>query len=249
MSALEAPIQTIASRIKEHSETMQTEEAAKTSIILPFLQALGYDVFNPSEVIPEYTADVPGKKDEKVDYAIRHSGNIVILIECKGLSTQLNERHLGQLFRYFTVSNARLAILTNGREYQFYADLDESNRMDRRPFFIFDILDYSAANLIDLAKFTKDDFEIDAILEQAERLKYSLAIKRTLEDWFSDPPDALIKILAAEIYDGRLTSQIRDVLSSAVRSAFQAMMRDRLRNRLSFQKVCEGDLIARKPAL
>ena len=49
-----------------------TEEAAKTALVMPFIQALGYDVFNPSEVIPEYTADVGTKKGEKVDYAICH---------------------------------------------------------------------------------------------------------------------------------------------------------------------------------
>jgi hypothetical protein len=67
MQSLEASIATIATRVSEHADTMQTEEAVKTSFILPFLQALGYDVFNPAEVIPEYTADAVGKKGEKVD--------------------------------------------------------------------------------------------------------------------------------------------------------------------------------------
>lgn len=48
---------------------------------MPFISALGYDVFNPTEVIPEFTADVGTKKGEKVDYAIKKDDKIIILIE------------------------------------------------------------------------------------------------------------------------------------------------------------------------
>ena len=80
-------------RTIEHREVLLTEEAAKTALVMPFLQSLGYDVFNPSEVVPEFTADVGTKKGEKVDYAICNSGKVSILIECKPSSTELNINH------------------------------------------------------------------------------------------------------------------------------------------------------------
>lgn len=130
MSTTESVLETLARRLHDFSDTIATEEATKTSIVMPFLQGLGYDVFNPSEVIPEFSADVAGKKGEKVDYAIRIGGDIAILIECKGINTDLSEKHLGQLYRYFSVEKARFAILTNGRTFQFYSDLDEPNKLD-----------------------------------------------------------------------------------------------------------------------
>ena len=144
---MDAQISALAKRVAEHSETIQTEEAAKTSAVLPFLQALGYDVFNPSEVVPEFTADTYSRRGEKVDYAVMRDGAVSILIECKGLSTQLNEKHLGQLYRYFSVTKARFAILTNGREFRFFSDLEEDNKLDKKPFFTFDLLDHSQAAL------------------------------------------------------------------------------------------------------
>src|ERR1044072_9903525 len=119
-------------RTIEHREVLLTEEAAKTALVMPFIQALGYDVFNPSEVVPEYTCDVGTKKGEKVDYAICDAGKIKILVECKGASSPLNLNHAGQLFRYFSVTDARLAILTNGVVFQFYSDVDAPNKMDDR---------------------------------------------------------------------------------------------------------------------
>lgn len=233
MSGIESGIAALASRIEEYSETIQTEEAVKTSVVLPFLQALGYDVFNPAEVVPEFTADTIGKKGEKVDYAIMRDGEVSILIECKGLSTQLNEKHLAQLYRYFTVTSARFAMLTNGREYRFFTDLDESHRLDKRPFFVFDLLDYSAPSVAELSKFARATFDVENILQQAERLKYVSAIKRVLTQWMEEPPEGVVKLVSSEVYDGRLTQQIRETLAIATSAAFKEIIRDRMRTRLS----------------
>jgi hypothetical protein len=160
MSDLESALKLLAERAEKHGASITTEEAVKTSIILPFLQALGFDVFNPAEVIPEFTADAVGKKGEKVDYAVCIDGEIKILVECKSLPTQLESKHLSQLFRYFTVTNAKFGILTNGRHYRFYSDIDEPNKLDKKPFFTFDLLNYSQFDLAELKKFEKSSFDI-----------------------------------------------------------------------------------------
>ncbi|MCT4372136.1 type I restriction enzyme HsdR N-terminal domain-containing protein [Yangia mangrovi] len=233
MANLDLNVKILADRVRAHSETIQTEEAVKTSVILPFLQSLGYDVFNPLEVIPEFTADAVGKKGEKVDYAIVHNAEVSVLIECKGLNTQLNEKHLSQLFRYFTVTNAKFAILTNGREYRFYSDLEEPNKLERRPFFTFDLLDYANSALAELAKFEKSSFDVESILQQAERLKYVSAVKSLLLAWIEEPPETLTKSIANVVHDGRINSAVRNTVSSAISVAFKEIIRDRLRERLS----------------
>ena len=126
-------------RSLEHREALLTEEAAKNALIMPFIQALGYDVFSPAEVTPEFTADVGSRKGEKVDYAIKVGGQVNILVECKPANVALNINHASQLFRYFSVTDARLAILTNGVVYQFYSDIERPNKMDEKPFFEFQV--------------------------------------------------------------------------------------------------------------
>jgi len=85
----------LASRIQRQKDSALTEEAAKTAFVLPFIQSLGYDVFNPSEVIPEYTTDHGVKKGEKVDYAIKQDSVITIIIECKPIGADLEAKYAG----------------------------------------------------------------------------------------------------------------------------------------------------------
>ncbi|TDE41172.1 type I restriction endonuclease [Antarcticimicrobium sediminis] len=233
MASLENVLQTLALRLQNHSETIVTEEAAKTSVVLPFLQALGYDVFNPSEIVPEFTADTIGKKGEKVDYAVKIDGEIKILIECKGLKTSLEKKHLSQLYRYFSVTKAKFAILTNGRVFEFYSDLEEPNKLDSKPFFSFDLLDQRASALSELKKFQKSSFDEAKILATAERLKYTSAIKLFLSEQMEQPGDALVKLVASDVYEGRITSHVREMVLEATKVAFRDLIRDAVQARLS----------------
>ena len=126
-------------RVESLKDSIQTEEATKTAIIMPFFSLLGYDVFNPNEFAPEYTADVGIKKGEKVDYAILQEGVPVVIIEAKVISRSL-EKQDSQLFRYFSTTPAKIAILTNGLRYRFFTDLENQNRLDVVPFLDFNLL-------------------------------------------------------------------------------------------------------------
>ena len=90
-------------KIESIKDQIKTEEATKMSLIVPFFQLLGYDVFNPQEFCPEYTADVGIKKGEKVDYAILLNNEPIILIEAKAVNKKL-DKHSSQLFRYFVTT-------------------------------------------------------------------------------------------------------------------------------------------------
>ncbi|RVK90434.1 restriction endonuclease [Sinorhizobium meliloti] len=212
---------------------MVTEEAVKTAVVLPFLRSLGYDVFDPSEVIPEFTADAVGKKGEKVDYAIKIDNEIRILIECKPISVSLEKKHLDQLYRYFSVTNAKFAILTNGRTFNFYTDLDAPNKLDTRPFFVFDVTDFNAGIVAELKKFEKASFDVSAILATAERLKYTSGVKQIISKLIEEPTEEFVKMVAQNVYDGRMTAQVRDLMTGVVRTAFREVIMDTVKSRLS----------------
>lgn len=231
--SLEESLRSISERVKAHSSSMATEEAVKTAVVLPFLRALGYDVFDPFEVIPEFTADAVGKKGEKVDYAIKIDGEIRILIECKPISTTLEKKHLDQLFRYFTVTNAKFGILTNGRTFNFYTDLEEPNKLDTRPFLIFDITDMQSGILSELKKFEKATFDVSNILATAERLKYTSGVKQNIAKLIEEPTDDFVKLVAGTVYEGRMTAQVREMLAGVVRAAFREVIMDTVKSRIT----------------
>ena len=171
-------IKALAARVEKQKDSIVTEEACKNAFVMPFLNALGYDVFNPEIVVPEFTADVGVKKGEKVDYAVKQDGKITMLVECKCCGYDLAQQHMSQLFRYFSVTDARFAILTNGQQHWFYSDLDQPNKMDQRPFFQLDLLDYRPSHLVELSKFASDKFDLEKILATASTLKYSSATQQ-----------------------------------------------------------------------
>ena len=213
-------------------EHIQTEEATKNAFIMPFISSLGYDVFNPFEVIPEFTADIGSKKGEKVDYAIKKDDEIIMLIECKWSGADLHQDHASQLYRYFSVTEARFAILTNGIEYLFYSDIDEPNKMDSKPFFEFNVLHFDDHEIEELKKFTKSSFSLEDILNTASTLKYTGAIKKILEEELKNPSEAFVRFFASKIYDGRLTQQVIEQFTAIVREARSQFINERIKERL-----------------
>ena len=151
-------IKTLSQRVPNMKAHLKTEEATKNALVMPFIKALGYDVFNPQEVTPEFTADVGTKKGEKVDYAIRRDGEVIMLVEGKKAGTDLRDADMSQLYRYFSVTKARIAVLTNGVQYQFFTDLDEPNKMDSRPFLELDHVNLRDSALVEVRKLTKDSW-------------------------------------------------------------------------------------------
>jgi len=222
----------LATRIQRQKDTVLTEEAAKTAFVLPFLQALGYDVFNPSEVIPELTADHGVKKGEKVDYAIKLDERIVILMECKTVGANLEAKHAGQLFRYFSVTDARFGVLTDGIRYVFFSDLENENRMDDRPFFEFNLFQFAEPQVDELKKFTKAAFDLDTIISTASNLKYHKALIAEIQKEFDSPSEEIVKTLAARVYGGRFTQQIKEQFTELTQKAMRDYVRSRVNERL-----------------
>lgn len=230
----EESISQIAARVQTLHDSVDTEEATKNAFIMPFIsQVLGYDVFNPNEVIPEFTADVGLKKGEKIDYALVKDDQIQILIECKKINTPLSLENASQLYRYFAVTNARIGVLTNGQTWNFYMDIDEPNKMDSRPFLILDLANIDKTILPDLKKLTKPAFDINSIANSAEELKYVGALKRALADEFKTPSDDFVRLLAGRVYDGAFRQSIMDKFHPLVEKAAKRFLTDQINERLN----------------
>lgn len=225
-------IQEISHRIPKQLDHINTEEATKSALVMPFIQALGYNVFDPTEVVPELVADVGTKKGEKVDYAIKKDGRVVILIECKWCQSNLDECHASQLYRYFSVTEARFGVLTNGIYYKFFSDLEEQNKMDEKPFLEFNLLSLDDARVEELKKFTKTSFDLDNILETANELKYTNAIKKIFTEQVSNPSPDFVKFFASQVYSKRMTQQALTNFHSIVKRAFNQFIKDRVNDRL-----------------
>lgn len=219
-------------RVIKNLNSTQTEEATKTAFILPLIQFLGYDIFDPSEVIPEYTADFGTKKGEKVDYALIINGNPSILIEAKHHNEKLSI-HGSQLFRYFSVTKAKFAILTNGVEYEFYTDLDKPNLMDDRPFFKFNIVNIGQNEISEIKKFEKSNFNIEEIFSLASDLKYSSEILNIIQSELDNPSDDFIKFFTQKCYDGRITQKVLDQFKSIIFKSFKNYYNDLISKKLS----------------
>lgn len=222
----------LASRIISQKESVRTEEGAKTAFVLPFLQALGYDIFNPDEVVPELVADHSIKKGEKVDYGVKQDGKIVMLIECKAVGADLSTKYAAQLFRYFSVTDARFGVLTDGIKYIFFSDLEKENKMDDRPFFVFDMLNFGESEVTELKKFTKNKFDLETIIGTASNLKFHRALIQEISKEFSNPTEDIVKIFTSRVYSGRFTHQVRDQFSELVKKAFEGYIRDTVNARL-----------------
>jgi hypothetical protein len=226
-------IAALAQRIAKQKDAIETEEATKTAFIMPFLRDLGYDVFDPHVVVPEFIADVGVKKGEKVDYAIKLDGKVVMLVECKPCKGALSTQHMSQLYRYFSVTEARFGILTNGIVYWFFTDLEQPNKMDAKPFFEFDMLNYRPAQVEELKKFATGNFDVTTILETASDLKYGSLLMREIANEIDAPSDEVMRLLIGRVYDGKLTANVLAKFGPLVQKAMKDTVRELVNQRLS----------------
>ncbi|MDI5949595.1 type I restriction endonuclease [Flavobacterium sp. LB2P84] len=227
---LKDQIKVIADRTK-HKDQIQTEEATKNAFVMPFLQSLGYDVFNPLEVVPEFIADIGIKKGEKIDYAIFKDGNPTILIECKHWAQNLNI-HDGQLLRYFHVSKAKFGILTNGIVYRFYSDLVSPNKMDEKPFLEFNITDVKDNQIEELKKFHKTNFDAESIVNTASELKFMNELKHILNQELTNPTPEFVKHFAKQVYPSVVTAKVLEQFTELTKKSIQQHISDLITERL-----------------
>ena len=224
-------IKQLANKVNQLKEGIKTEEATKNAFIMPFINALGYDVFNPLEVVPEMDCDLVKKKGEKIDYSIMKDGQPIMLIECKHWKQDLS-LHDTQLKKYFVASKAKFGVLTNGIKYLFYTDLINQNIMDDKPFLEFDVTDIKEYQIEELKKFHKSYFDIENILSSASELKYSSELKAIFAKEFVNPTPEFVKYFAKQVYDGVVTAKIQEQFTELIKRSMNSYISDLISNRL-----------------
>ena len=228
-------LQALATRAEQTGDSLTNEEATKMALIAPFIHALGYDIFNPTEVKPEFSADLPGiKQGERVDYAVLENGQPKILIEAKPFRADLRTSEKGQLSRYFQATHARIGILSNGKQFLFFSDLDRPNLMDEKPFAEIDLEDLRAAPLEQIKQLSKAMFDLDTLLSTAERLKYLRGVKEEIRTEFAEPSDWLVREMARRVHTAeRVSNQLVEKFRPIVVDAIKSVINDRINDRLS----------------
>ncbi len=224
-------IKILGERVAKLKDQIQTEEATKNAFVMPFLQALGYDVFNPIEVVPEFISDIGLKKGEKIDYAIFLEGKPTILIECKHWAQNLSI-HDGQLLRYFHVSKAKFGLLTNGILYRFYSDLVDANKMDEKPFLEFNISEIKDNQIEELKKFHKSYFDADSITNTASELKYTNELKQLLQQELNNPTPDFVKYFAKQVYPSNISAKVLEQFTNLTKKSVQQYISDLITERL-----------------
>lgn len=229
---IQSQLKTLSDRVNQLKDQIGTEEATKTAFVLPFINSLGYDIFNPTEVVPEFTADIGLKKGEKVDYAIFQNGEPILIVECKHWKENL-DIHNSQLLRYFHVSKTRFALLTNGIEYRFYTDLESTNKLDEKPFLEFNLTELKESTINEVAKFHKSNFDIEKIISNASSLKYTKEIKKALIQEIENPSKEFVRLFTNQVYSGRLTESVMTQFSELVKRAFNQLISEKVNDRLT----------------
>ena len=224
-------IKQLGDRVVKLKDQIATEQATKNAFVMPFLAALGYDVFDPSEVVPEFICDIGTKKGEKIDYAIFIKGAPAILIECKHWGQNLNI-HDGQLLRYFHVSKAKFAILTNGIIYRFYSDLVAPNKMDEKPFLEINMLDLRDNQIEEVKKFHKSYFDVDSIINTASELKYMGELRAILNQELNNPSPDFVRHFAKQVVPGMVTAKVLDQFTALLKKSSALYITDLITERL-----------------
>lgn len=198
------------------------EEQTKHALVLPILdRILGWDIYDDKRLIPEFTADSPGKNGEKVDYALDLQGdnNPEVLIEVKPLGSRLSSRAAAQLYRYFTMTEATIGILTDGFRWKIYSDLDKPNVMDEEPFLDFSLEDLDSKKqlekLFQTLSFT--GFDVAYLRTWGESSRDTEKLRKLVEEELSKPSEDFSRYFFSKLHPGaRGTSNrieaLRDML-------------------------------------
>lgn len=210
----------LSSKVESVKDLVTTEEATKNAFVLPMLLALGYDVYNPAEVIPEMDCDIANKGD-KVDYAINIDGKPTFILECKQCSKNL-DTFMFQLSKYYVASRARIAILTNGIQYRFYSDFDRTNLMDPKPFFIFDLGHYTDEDVELLGKFSKSAYIENEVLYFFKNRLIVNKVKSFIEEQVANPQSSLVDYVSYCIGDNVSADQLKEAIQIYLKSYIES---------------------------
>lgn len=218
-------IKAVVAELRKRAPHCKTEEATKMSLILPFLEkVLGWNPYDPHQLVPEFAADIGTKRGEKVDFATMADDEPAILIEAKKYGTALGREHMNQLHRYFACTSAHFAILTDGIRYLFFADLDDQNRMDPQPFFTLNLFEIDASSIAPLEAFSRKEFNVERNLELARDLRCIGEVVNLLREVWAKPSDSFIKWIMGEVHEGPRKKHVKERYERTCKAALDTFL-------------------------
>lgn len=213
------------------------EESTKLFLILPFLNALGYDDRNPDEVCPEHNADFSEKYKNRVDFAILKDGKPVIAIECKTIGMPLKDER-GQLRSYFNAAQSvKMGVITDGLIYEFYADSDEPNMMDQTAFLSLDLREVAKGKIENsveegLRSLQKSNFDPENIGAEAKRKLIFKNLVQQIARLEEEPSEPFVRLLLQNAGLSHIRTKALSEYNDLTRSAFREFVNLRILQRL-----------------
>ena len=215
-------------RVRSDESIPALDEAnVKQGVILPILDALGWNPFNTNEVRPEYPVQAGN-----VDYSLRLQGANRVFLEAKRPSEDLG-RHQDQLLNYSFREGVPLAVLTNGLNWWFYLPLQVGSWEERR-FGVIDLrnpdVSQTADRLIDFLSRENviSGFAVGYAESLLDRLwkdkKIEEALPRAWNQLITDPHDQLLASLNQKVMElcgwGADQEQIKRFLATVSKPAY-----------------------------
>ena len=213
-------------KINDAIELCTNEAQTRKFLIEPFFLMLNY-VSN--DLIPEYNADFGERISQKIDYAILLNKKDTILVEAKKYNSKLTDKEAGQLNGYFNnTKNSKVAILTNGIEYRFYSDVVEPNIIDSKPFFTFNITNYTESDLEALIKFDKRYIKVIDIVKTAQEIVFVESFENAFFKELVAPSKDLMKIIHKNMtFTTKFNEETIGKMINLVNSSFLKSMYDK----------------------
>ncbi|EXB72960.1 MULTISPECIES: type I restriction endonuclease [Acinetobacter] len=234
--------------VKKVGEHCTTEETTKQALILPLLDILGFNPYDPTKVLAEFAADFPGvKATERVDYALYCNGQPVMFIEAKPFVANLTN-HAPQLSRYFNSSlGVTIGAITNGREWRFFTDLINTNVMDEKPFLTIDFTKANPEDLTQLAEFKHDNFHAEKLRFFAEENQYIQQFKAVIKKSINEVDIDFVRYVAQQASIQRqLNTKFLESIQPFVKQAVQQAISDTVVKGLSSPTVITAQPVEQK---
>ncbi len=212
-----------AKNIRTLQKYLRSRDTVRQSLVVPFFKILGWDVYNPGEFMAGFPVESPHGKTLTADFAVMRNEVPVIIVQTYfGTEEPAEEQAmLAALFRL--VPGDKVAVLTNGVDWKFFADGGEPGVMDPAPYLTLNLGEKTRAeDLAPLDAYHKEVFDLAAILSPLRLTIY----EKKIADYFvaqRTPATAdreLLDFIIRRIYEGEPSPQAREKLSGWVVNAF-----------------------------
>ncbi|MFL2486075.1 MAG: type I restriction enzyme HsdR N-terminal domain-containing protein [Gammaproteobacteria bacterium] len=210
------------------------ESKTRDYLIEPFFNMLGYTKME--HYSHEYSLRLGKGSVKKIDMVVSLNGRTpIMLVECKKANSNLTGNHYKQLAQYYdNHRESKIGILTNGVVYEFYAvRWDDSKKLSNSPFLVFDLRDFTRADLEDIAQFHLQLFHVKKILEISEEKYFLDDFNAALTKTLHPVGDGLIKLIYKNMGGKRLNEKISKRINNLTNSVS-------LENSIEIVKVLEG---------